>query len=364
MDYYVFDYLKQNKSDSECINECINHAIQDNMHKRIIFNRHDWQIDEAILLYDDMEVIIDGCSIKQNDYVFDNIFRGANLKVNEEDPYGKPLYITKLRNITIKGYNKGRIIGCDKNKRGYHPVTEKEEDMVGDFWGWRTISICLSNCEDIEICGLDILQTKCWAISLDVCSYGNLHDINIVSDVKNGDGIDLRAGCHHFRIWNIYGNTSDDTVACTALLHSKKQFPFKKYLYPLEPMISIFNGDIRDLDIHDISITDIHTGGLCHGVICLAADGLRTYNINIKDIEDVSKGNRTSTVMLYTGYGDNYTENDLHDISISGIHSRFSKYAVYINTKVDNVIISDMIQDNPEGSQFEFAYPEGITVNN
>src|SRR5574344_1171658 len=78
------------------------------------------------------------------------------------------------------------------------------------------------------------------AAKFNVC----VDSINIESDVKNGDGIDLRAGCHHFRIWNITGNTSDDTVACTALFHSQKQFPFKKYLYPLEPMISIFNGDI------------------------------------------------------------------------------------------------------------------------
>lgn len=362
MDFYPIDYLKEDKTDSECINECIQQAIKNFEHNRIIFNRHDWFIDEAILLYDDMEIIVDGCCIKQNDYVFDNIFRGANLKVNEDDPYGRPLFVTKLKNITIKGYNNAKLTGCDINKRGYHPVTQKEEDMTGDFWGWRTFTICLSNCEDIEISGLNIRNTKCWAISLDICSYGNIHDINIVSDVKNGDGIDLRAGCHHFCIWNITGNTSDDTIACTALLHSKKQFPFKKYLYPLEPMISIHNGDIRDLDIHDISITDIHTGGLCHGVICLVAEGLKVYNIDIKNIEDVKEGRRTATVMLYTGYGENYSDNDLHDISIKGVYSRFSQYAVSINTKVNNVTVSDMIQENPEGSLYEFAYPEGITL--
>ncbi|MFA5341103.1 MAG: hypothetical protein WC332_04915, partial [Clostridia bacterium] len=87
MDFYPIDYLKEDKTDSECINECIDQATKNTGHKRIIFNRRDWLIDEAILLYDDMEIIVDGCCIKQNDYVFDNIFRGVNLKVNEDDPY-------------------------------------------------------------------------------------------------------------------------------------------------------------------------------------------------------------------------------------------------------------------------------------
>lgn len=224
--------------------------------------------------------------------------------------------------------------------------------------------ICLSECEGIEISGLSIENTKCWALSLDLCSYGDIHDIFIQSHVKNGDGIDLRAGCRHFRIWNITGNTSDDTVACTALLHSKRRFPFKNYLYPLAPAVSVFDGDIRKLDIHDISVSDIRTGGLHHAVICLAADGLRVYNIDIKNIEDIGEGNRSATVMLYTGYGENYADNDIHDINIYGVHSRFSKYAVHINTKVHNVTVSDILQENKEGSLYEFADTEGITVLN
>ena len=362
MDFHVFEFLQEGMTDSECIKECIETANQHNKNKRVIFNRKDWLIDEAILVSSDMEIVIDGCTIKQNDYVFDNIFRGVNLKVNDDDPYGKPEYVTPLKNITIKGYNNARIAGCDRSKTGYHPVLNKEMEMVGDNWGWRTILICISNCENIEITGLNIYQTKCWAISLDFCSYCSIHDIHIESDVKNGDGIDLRIGCHHVRIWNITGSTSDDTVACTALFHSRREYPHKNYLYPLAPMGAIFNGSKSDMDIHDVLISDIRTGGLCHGVICLAADGLQVYNIDIKNIEDVKEGRRTATVMLYTGYGENYSDNDLHDIRISGIHSRFSKYAVSINTKVNNVTISDMIQENPEGSLYEFTNPEGITI--
>ncbi len=364
MDFYPVDYLKENISDSGCIRECIEQAVKINGHKRIIFNKRNWHIDEAILLHSDMEIIVDGCFIKQNDGVFDNIFRGVNLRVDEKDPYGKPLYVEKLKNVSIKGYNNAKLIGCDVNKKGYHPVKKEYEDMVGDNWGWRTFMICLSECEGIEISGLSIENTKCWALSLDLCSYGDIHDIFIQSDVKNGDGIDLRAGCRHFRIWNITGNTSDDTVACTALLHSKQRFPFKNYLYPLAPAVSVFDGDIRKLDIHDISVSDIRTGGLHHAVICLAADGLRVYNIDIKNIEDIGEGNRSATVMLYTGYGENYADNDIHDINIYGVHSRFSKYAVHINTKVHNVTVSDILQENKEGSLYEFADTEGITVLN
>ncbi len=363
MDFYVYDYLKESISDSKAITSCMNEALEYAGEKRIIFNRKNWHIDEAILLYDDMEVLIDACTIKQNDYVFDNIFRGTNVKVDKDDPYGRPLAVERLKNVSIKGINGAKLMGSDLNKRGFHPVLQEEEDMVGDFWGWRTISICISLCENIEISGLSIFNTKCWALSFDMCAYGNVHDIYIESDVKNGDGINIRAGSSYFRIWNISGSTSDDTVACTALLLSKEDFPHKNYLYPLEPMISIFDGDLRELDIHDISISDIRTGGKHHGVICLASGGLRVYNVDIRNVEDIGQGNRSATVMLYTGYGKDYKDNDIYNISVDSVHSRFSKHAVLINTKVDNVIISNVIQDNPEGSLYSFEQLKGIRID-
>jgi hypothetical protein len=362
MKYYVKDYIKSKRTDSECIRECLYDATECTGKKTIIFNSKDWYIDEAIILSDDTEIIIDGCMIKQNNYVFDNVFRGNNHIVDFKNPYGSPLLVTPIKNISIKGKNNARIVGCDINQRGRHFVLNQEQDMTGDFWGWRTYQILLSRCDNFEISGLEFTQTRCWAMTFELCSHGSIHDISITSSVKNGDGIDFRAGCHHCSVDNITGNTSDDTVACTALLFGHNTFPYKNYLYPLEPALSIALEKKRSLDVHDISISNVHTGGLCHGVICCAADGLKIYDIGIKNIADTAVGKREATVRIYTGYGENYKDNDIRDICVENVTSEISKYAFMCTAKVSGMIVRNIKQNNSEGEAISISYPEGIDV--
>ncbi len=202
--------------------------------------------------------------------------------------------------------------------------------------------------EGIEIANLALSQTMSWAISFDACHDVYLHDLEIHSDVKNGDGVDFRSGCHHCRVENITGSTSDDTVACTALATpGKKEYPFKNYLYPNEPYGCLGIG--ADRDIHDITIKNILTGGLCHGVICLTANGNKVYNIEIENIIDCGDGGREATVKLYTGYGSSCQDGDLHDISLKNIVSETSQYAVLANTKIENLTLDGVVQNNKNG---------------
>ncbi|MFA7673563.1 MAG: hypothetical protein WCY62_06890 [Clostridia bacterium] len=362
MKYYAKDYIKSKRTDSESIRECLYDATECIGRKTIIFDSKDWYIDEAIILSDDTDVIIDGCMIKQNNYVFDNVFRGNNHIVDFKNPYGSPLLVGPIRNISIKGKNNARIVGCDINMRSRHFVLNQEQDMTGDFWGWRTYQILLSRCDNFEISDLELTQTRCWAMTFELCSHGNIHDISITSSVKNGDGIDFRAGCHDCRVDNITGNTSDDTVACTALFFGHNKFPYKNYLYTLEPALSVALEKSRSLDVHDISINNVHTGGLCHGVICCAADGLKIYNIDIKNISETSAGKREATVRIYTGYGENYKDNDIHDISIENVTSEFSKYAFMCTAKVSGVTVRNIKQNNSEGDAISISYPDGINA--
>ena len=69
----------------------------------IVFDSKDWYIDNAILIPPDTTIIIDDCMIKQNNEVFDNVFRGNNLIVNPENPFGTPLDVLPTRNIKIIG---------------------------------------------------------------------------------------------------------------------------------------------------------------------------------------------------------------------------------------------------------------------
>ncbi len=358
--FVVHEYQKKAMSDSETIRSVL-WASAEMPERTLVFNGRDWHIDEAILLPPNTTVFIDGCAIIQNDGVFDNVFRGANLTLDPANPYGFPLDVKPLENVRILGQNGAKITGCEKNRQGFHPVLGVTQDMTGDFWGWRTLMISLSLCDGFEVAGLDISRTRCWAMSFDMCSNGSAHDLAIRSDVKNGDGVNFRAGCHHCSAYNIEGFTSDDTVACTALLAPAVAYPHRNYLYPLEPTRTLYEKyEPRALDIHHIRVSDIRTGGRCHGVICLAAGGAQVYEIDIEDVRESEEGHRASTVKLYTGYYGGYNEGDLHDIRVRGVTGTQSDFALECNCRMENVVFEDIAHNGGPERVYSVADWQGI----
>ena len=77
----------------------------------------------------DTQIIIDNCTIKQNDYVFDNVFRGDNLIINGIDPYGAPIDVTPIRNIKIIGKGEAILDGGM-----YNGLSEKNQLTDGRPW--------------------------------------------------------------------------------------------------------------------------------------------------------------------------------------------------------------------------------------
>ena len=345
--FYIKDYIQKGISHSDSIEKCFAEANKEKGEKTIIFDGMDYFIDKAILLSSDTRVIIDNCTIKQNDYVFDNIFRGDNLLINGIDPYREPLEVYPISNIKIMGTGNAKTVGTDKRRKGYHPFFKEEQEMVGDNWGYRTHMFSFSNCDGIEISGLKLRQTMGWATSFDSCKNGHIHDLDIISNVHTGDGVDIRSGCSYFVVENIRGKTSDDSVACTALSRGKQQREFSRYLSVAEPYNSSHEG--INCDIHHIKIRNIKTGGRYHGVICLTAFGNQIHDIEISDIADTGEGDRKSTVMIYTGYGygDGYKKGDIRDIKINNVISEFSEYALKIECDAENITYENIIQNRP-----------------
>lgn len=344
--FYINDYMSDGLTASDAVEKCIAAALQSAENRTVVFDAKEYRLDRAITLPSNTQIILDGTILKQNDGVFDNIFRGANLTINPDDPYASPLEVKPQKNIKIIGKNGAQIIGPDVPKVGYHPVLKVEQNMTGDFWGWRTHMFSFSLGTNIEIAGLSLSQTMSWAISFDVCQNVYVHDLTINSDVKNGDGIDFRSGCHDCLIENIHGSTSDDTVACTALARGEKvSYPQKNYLYPSEPYCSLGVND--DRDVHHIVIRNIYTGGLCHGVICLAANGNQVHHVLIDNvIEPKNGGGREASVKIYTGYGSGYNVGDIHDIRVKNVVSETSDYAVLVKAETENVRLEDITQNN------------------
>lgn len=359
--FYVKDFAKETITDSEAIKLCLAaaDAFED---KTVIFDGKDYALDEAIVLTSGTHVVIDNCTLKQNDKVFDNIFRGANVIVDPVAPYDYPLDVKDIKNIKIEGRGEAKLVGTDVPRVGYHPGKDEYQKMIGDFWGWRTMMISFAKADNIEISGVELSQTMCWAITFEWSTNIYLHDIAIYADTKNGDGIDFRSGCHHCKVENISGYTTDDTVACTALSKGiRYNYPNPKSVYPMTVAAGCVDGYSHD--IHDIEIRGIRTGGLHHGIICLAANGDKVYNITIDDVDESGEGARMAAVTAYTGYGDGYTPGDIHDIKITNVHARNSKYAVEIRADVRGIFTRNIIQDNPKGYETTVFPRSSLPVN-
>lgn len=347
--FCVKDYCKPGLSDSEAIELCFAQAERVEGEKQVVFHGKEFFLDRAVLIDSDTTVLIDDCTIKQKDFVFDNVFRGKNVLVSAVDPYGMPVEVTPIRKVRILGKGNACVIGTDKPKTGYHPYYKEEQKMVGDFFGWRTHMFSFSNGEDLEICNLKLRQTMGWAVSFDHCRRVHVHDMDVQSNVKNGDGVNFRSGCSYCIAENITGFTSDDTVACTALAKGKSERKeLSRYLSYSEPYNC--SHEAIDGDVHHITIRNITTGGHHHGVICLAAEGNRVYEVDIENVVETQESDREATVKIYTGYGTGYTKGDIHDIRIRRVVSKKAKHALMIACEAESLSFEDIVQENPEGT--------------
>ena len=383
MKYHVKDYIRTGMTDSEAVRAVLAASAADT-ERTIIFDGRDFQLSEAVILPSDTTVIVDDCTIRQEDYTFDNIFRGGNLDFDPQDPYGYAVNVRPLKNIRILGRGKAALTGPEKNRTTQshpacdvgHSVMKLHMEMTGDYWGWRSHQLHFDNCTNLEISGFSISRTRGWAVTFSFCSQVLIHDICFDTHVKNGDGINFRAGCHNCEAWNITGFTSDDTVACTALCNiSPEKYDTPEageiklpMIYPAEPARLILGkNDLRAMDIHDIKIHDLKVSGVYHAVICLAAGGLQVYNISISNIEETSERNWT-LVDIYTGYGTGYSKGDLHDISIKNIIAKSNnlrdvpKAGVAVRTGVENISIENVVQHGT-GPRIYVTEPDGIIVD-
>ena len=72
--------------------------------------------------------------------------------------------------------------------------------------------ICIMNGQNINIQGLNIENAPCWTIHYIYSDKVTLHDLNIVSTARNGDGIDPDSSTDSY-IFNCKFSTGDDCIA-------------------------------------------------------------------------------------------------------------------------------------------------------
>ena len=372
MEVKVADFHKPGMTDSQCVRAAL-YATRNAQSRTIIFAGRDFLLNESVRLPSDTTVIIDNCMVKQADYTFDNVFCGDNFTVNPLDPYGDWLDMKPLKNVRIIGKGKAVVSGCDKNIRIYHPFFKEEQEGVGDFFGWRTHLFHFAGVENIEIGNLQIVQTRGWTLCFGMTKKAHLHDLDFDSRSKNGDGIDLRAGCSEFLIENITGYTKDDTVALNAgPVKYVANRPLSKYYYSNLPCVKFLckpNFDPRDRDIHDVTIRNLNVSGFYHAVILLSLNNTNIYNVKISNVRDA--GSRTiSLVDFYTGhgYGGGYVPGNIHDVTVENVDGNSDhrptarKGAVVVQLPVANVTVRN-VRNRGTGDAVIVTHPEGVTIS-
>jgi len=367
--FRVQDFISDSKTDSQAIKDCFSFASAFES-KTIVFDTKNWLIDEAILVPKNTTVIVDGVTIKQKDRVFDNIFRSANFVLNEEDPNGFPQEIIPLSRIKIIGKNGAKLEGPNVNATMFHPTQKNEQELVGDYWGWRSLQICLSRVNEFEVGGFRFEKQRGWTISMDRCENGYLHDLVFNSTVKNGDGINVRLGCRNVLIENISGTTSDDLIAINSMTVGTF-YPSNQYVYPMIPSDYLIDQgeDIRERDICNIVVDSVvsATQLYSHAVALLSRHGHKIYNVYLNNIVDGNPpflSERLAIVGTYKGYGSGYRAGDMHTIRINNVVSNSAEKAIVFNDVVADVWINKVVQNIAVGVKVSAIDYTGITISN
>ena len=376
------DFKDDTSTDSEIMDKILEYTSK--FKQRTITIDENINIDKAILLPSNTTIIIDNCTIKQNDEVFDNVFRGGNVVLSTWDLYYVPTNINYFYNIKILGKGNARIEGCSVNKKHTDGTT-----MTGDKWGGRTHMINMSCIKGFELGGIEFNKTRGWCVELEFVRDFYVHDLVVNSQwVKNGDGIDVRAGCQNGMIERISGATGDDTIAINSHIRNDLSYPINNnFIYPNEFTYK-YNIEGRKLDpyfseIKNISIKDItKEGGQYHAIIILSMFGHKISNISIDNFKlsgDIALPWTNSYIAFYNyipsdapngdsvtkPIEDDFTKGDITNIRFNNIECNCitDGMVLYSNLELDNTWANKIVQKNTN-ALITNINQEGFTLTN
>ena len=257
------------ESDSLSIQNAVDEAVRSDI-RRVVIPRINqrrgaalWEIERAILLPSNIEIVLDNCYLRQADGAMDNVFR------NFEHGYPRRTLAEEQENIVIRGVGNAVIDGGVHNG-----LTQQNSCKDGMPHVERNNVILLHNLRGFKLQDFTIKNQRWWAINLKYVEEGLISGLKIVCDgnYHNQDGIDLRLGCNDIILENLVGQAGDDFIALTGLCGRE----YNEY-----------SVDGKSVDIHDIVIKNIvATSAECTVVALRNQDGLKIYNITIDSIHD------------------------------------------------------------------------------
>lgn len=342
-------------TDSRSINNAVALAQSTNL-GRVLIPRYNartgkmlWEIDEAILLSSNLEIVLDNCHLRQADGCMDNIFR------NFDDDSVRSTLAEEQKNVIIRGIGNAILDGGNHNG-----LTQRNSNKDGLPHVEKNNLIRLHNLSGFRLENLTLANQRWWAVNLLWCECGVISNItiNCGNNAHNQDGIDLRAGCNNIVIENVFGAAGDDVVALTGFYNSRES---DKYAV---------SGKSRD--IHDVTVRNVVASSAeCTLVGMRCQDGVKLYNITVDSIYDTMSSamaaiENPSYVFNFDnnsyptpkspysvirigqdGYVNKYpcAPGDVHSIHVTNIHARCNA-AVLINVDIENSYFGNIYAEN------------------
>ena len=238
-------------------------------------------VDKSILLQQNTIVYIDNVTIQLADNIDDNVFRGANVILPELDASNigyVPNSISPIENIAIVGRGDAIIKA---------PTIVKKwngNDMVGDKYGARAMTMVFSYVSGLVICGLKFEGSRCYSIQLEHCNGVNCSYLQFDVRSSNSDGVEVRSGCKNVTVSHCIGYFNDDGAVINSAV-SDKSLDF--YVTPLKYSQNTEDvGDPNEMKIENIVINDFFkTGGSASTIAVYAAAGGAVRNVSINKVK-------------------------------------------------------------------------------
>ena len=270
-------------------------------------------IEKAIVLSSHTHIILDGCTLRLADGVYDGIFSSVGM-------WHDGVLEETLEDITIEGRDGAVLDGGVPNG-----LTEKTAADIG-IPVLHNSFVNLRGVRNFAVRGLHLTHGRYWGITLHYCSHGVIEDIDydFANESPNQDGIDLRRGCSDIVIRNITGRCGDDVIALTALGGDGCAVDASALQYPKYAVSGI------EPHIRNVVIEKIHascSGG--HGIIrLLCHDGNCIRGVRISDVVDMCEEHGSPKAYAAIRIGDvSYWSTrpalpgELTDVVISGLVS-------------------------------------------
>lgn len=333
------------ESDSRSIQNAVDEALRRDIRKVVIPRINErtgkarWDVDEAVILSSNIEIILDNCYIRQIDGSMDNVFR------NFDDDNVRSTLEEEQRNIVIRGVGNAIIDGGVHNG-----LTQKNSCTDGLPHVEKNNVIRLHNLRGLKLLDFTILNQRWWAINLNYVEEGLISGLKIKCNngSHNQDGIDLRSGCNNIILENLFGQAGDDFIALTGFYGSRES---DKYAV---------KG--KSIDIHNVIIKNIvATSAECTVVALRNQDGVKIYNVTVDTVYDtISSEEKNNSNPSFIFNFDNssrkspkspyalmrigqhgYIHNercklgDVYGIHVNNIHARINA-AIMLNEKIED----------------------------